>query len=288
MSSRVFCCGSGLLGKAAQLKDLSLCHSSRCHGSLATSRRHQTCSVAVSASAAMPAPHSSGSAAITGSSPQQQQQQQQQQQELPSLLQLVSLYGARLTTAAQMVWAQVLQPGDVAVDATCGNGHDTLFMAQRVGPCGAVYAIDLQESAVASTRQLLQQQLPADASPQLHLLQGCHSQLQELVGSNLAKLVAFNLGYLPGGDKGIVTSAGSTVAAVEAALEVVCPGGLVSIMCYIGHPGGLEEYEQVRSLLAGLSPSHWTSSELKLVNRPTAPVMLLLWRRTDVQQQVSR
>lgn len=71
-------------------------------------------------------------------------------------------------------------------------------------------------------------------------------------------------------------------------LQVVCPGGLVSIMCYIGHPGGLEEYEQVRSLLAGLSPSHWTSSELKLVNRPTAPVMLLLWRRTDVQQQVSR
>jgi hypothetical protein len=77
-----------------------------------------------------------------------------------------------------------------------------------------------QESAVQSTRQLLQQQLPPEASPQLHLLQGCHSQLQALVGSNVAKLVAFNLGYLPGGDKGIVTSAASTVAAVEAALEV--------------------------------------------------------------------
>ncbi|WIA30339.1 hypothetical protein OEZ86_000426 [Tetradesmus obliquus] len=187
-----------------------------------------------------------------------------------------------------MVWAQVLQPGDVAVDATCGNGHDTLFMAQRVGQGGAVYAIDLQESAVASTRQLLQQQLPPEACPQLHLLQGCHSQLQALVGSNVAKLVAFNLGYLPGGDKGIVTAADSTAAAVEAALEVVCPGGLVSVMCYIGHPGGLEEYERVRALAAGLSPSYWTSSELKLVNRPTAPVMLLLWRRPDVQEQQAR
>jgi hypothetical protein len=58
-------------------------------------------------------------------------------------------------------------------------------------------------------------------------------------------------------------------------------------MCYIGHPGGLEEYEQVRALLAGLSPSYWTSSELKLVNRPTAPVMLLLWRRPDNVQQIS-
>jgi hypothetical protein len=59
-------------------------------------------------------------------------------------------------------------------------------------------------------------------------------------------------------------------------------------MCYIGHPGGLEEYEQVRALLAGLSPSYWTSSELKLVNRPTAPVMLLLWRRPEVHEQQTR
>eukprot|EP00878_Enallax_costatus_P043655 GHUV01051697.1.p1 GENE.GHUV01051697.1~~GHUV01051697.1.p1 ORF type:complete len:137 (+),score=48.76 GHUV01051697.1:34-411(+) len=119
--------------------------------------------------------------------------------------------------------------------------------------------------------------------PELHLQQGCHSQMQQLVGSNVAKLVAFNLGYLPGGDKRIITQAGSTLQAVEAALEVVCPGGLISIMCYIGHPGGLEEYEQVRDLLAGLSPNYWTSSELRLVNRPTAPIMLLLWRRQNAQ-----
>lgn len=64
-------------------------------------------------------------------------------------------------------------------------------------------------------------------------------------------------------------------------LQVVRPGGLVSIMCYIGHEGGLEEYEAVRDLLAGLSPSYWTSSELRLLNRPSAPVLLLLWRRPD-------
>lgn len=52
-------------------------------------------------------------------------------------------------------------------------------------------------------------------------------------------------------------------------------------MCYIGHPGGLEEYEAVRDMLGGLSPSYWTSSELRLLNRPSAPVLLLLWRRPD-------
>lgn len=63
--------------------------------------------------------------------------------------------------------------------------------------------------------------------------------------------------------------------------QVVRPGGVVSIMAYIGHPGGLEEYEAVRELLSGLSPQYWTSSELRLLNRPSAPVLLLLWRRPD-------
>lgn len=30
------------------------------------------------------------------------------------------------------------------VDATCGNGNDTLFLARIVGPSGTVYALDLQ------------------------------------------------------------------------------------------------------------------------------------------------
>lgn len=45
-------------------------------------------------------------------------------------------------------------------------------------------------------------------------------ELQELVGSNVARVVAFNLGYLPSGDKALTTNAATSVAAVEAALEV--------------------------------------------------------------------
>lgn len=85
---------------------------------------------------------------------------------------------------------------------------------------GLITCLFLQDSAVESTRHTLHTHLAPEASPQLHLIQGCHSQLQQLVGSNVAKLVAFNLGYLPGGDKKIITQAGSTVQAVEAALEV--------------------------------------------------------------------
>lgn len=99
------------------------------------------------------------------------------------------------------------------------------------------------------------------------------------MGSNLARVVAFNLGYLPGGDKGVTTATPSTLAAVEAALEVVTSGGVVSVLAYTGHPGGLEEYEAVKQLIAELPPAYWVVMEHRLLNRPRAPILLLAWRR---------
>ena len=52
---------------------------------------------------------------------------------------------------------RAVQPGDTVVDATMGNGHDTLFLAEQVGAEGRVYAFDIQESALESTRQLLEE-----------------------------------------------------------------------------------------------------------------------------------
>ncbi|KAG2445584.1 hypothetical protein HXX76_000196 [Chlamydomonas incerta] len=164
-----------------------------------------------------------------------------------------------------------------------GNGHDTLFLAQAVGPTGHVIGTDIQEAATASTRERLESHLAAEARPRLSLHTACHSRLQELAGSGRARVVAFNLGYLPGAeDKRVITSSSTTVEAVEAALEVVMPGGLISILCYTGHPGGLEEYQAVRALTSDLSPCYWVCSETRLLNRPTAPILLMLWRRDDL------
>ncbi|KAF8069480.1 RPL24B [Scenedesmus sp. PABB004] len=182
--------------------------------------------------------------------------------ELPSLAELLGEHGARLTTAAQMVWASVLRPGDLAIDATCGNGNDTLFLASAVGPRGAVVGVDVQAAAVDATRALLADRLPPGGAPRVDLHVACHSQLQALVGSNVARVVAFNLGYLPrGADKTVATRRETTLAAVEAALEVVVPGGLVSIMAYVGHPGGLEEYEQPSRAL-DMAPTQASGQEL--------------------------
>ena len=184
-----------------------------------------------------------------------------------------------LTSMAHELWRQVIRPGDLVVDATCGNGHDAVCLARAVGPSGTLHALDVQPSAVAATRAAVDATLPPEFRPQTFVVQECHSRLQEIVGSNVARLVCFNLGYLPGGDKATTTSRATTLAAVEAAVEVLLPGGLLSMLCYTGHPGGQEEYEGVRAAVEALPPAYWVTSELRLLNRPTAPVLLLAWKR---------
>ncbi|GFR43699.1 hypothetical protein Agub_g4809, partial [Astrephomene gubernaculifera] len=240
--------------------------------------------------------------------------------QVPSLEELLRT-GARLTTAAQAVWAQVLRPGDIAVDATCGNGHDTLFLAQAVGPTGHVYGYDIQEAAISSTRQRLLSHLGTQQVERCVTLRlGCHSELMQQRGAEgvaaadgeaatvtaeaaaagaaaagagqpgacgpgpaSVRVVTFNLGYLPGSaDKGRVTRGDTTTAAIRGALQLLQPGGVVSVLAYVGHPGGQGEYEAVRELLGGLSPAQWVASETRLLNRPSAPILLLLWRRSDV------
>lgn len=199
----------------------------------------------------------------------------------PSTLVSLLRAGARLTTAAQLALCQVLVEGDVVVDATCGNGHDTVWLAEAVGPSGVVYGFDLQESAVAATSARLHSSLPQDRMPTFHVQVACHSRMLELVGPSRAKAVVFNLGYLPGSDKSLTTQTTTTLSALNAALEVVMPGGLVSVLCYTGHEGGPEECQAVRDLLGTLPPHSWVSSETRLMNRPTAPILMLVWRQAD-------
>lgn len=68
------------------------------------------------------------------------------------------------------------------------------------------------------------------------------------------KLICFNLGYYPSGDKTLTTTQSTTLMAVEASLSAVSPGGLVSVLAYIGHPGK-KSTAVLRSLAAPLAAS---------------------------------
>ncbi|WP_169980304.1 class I SAM-dependent methyltransferase [Tautonia rosea] len=152
----------------------------------------------------------------------------------------------RIVELARLLVASVLRAGDFAIDATVGNGHDTLWLAQQVGPTGRVLGLDVQTMALRTAQGQL---VKAGLMDRVLLAHARHESLDRLLSPSHAmgrpRVVMFNLGYLPGGDHSIATRPATTLAALDAALAQVLPGGLVSVVVYPGHPSGREESEQV-------------------------------------------
>lgn len=168
---------------------------------------------------------------------------------------------------------EVLAPGDTALDGTAGNGHDTLFLAQLVGSRGRVYAFDLQEKAIAHTKMLLEAN---DAASQVRLFQRSHAELDQVIApDSLIKGALFNLGYLPGGDKTIITKKESTLAAIRTVLARLADGGRCVIVLYWGHSGGKEEKEAVLAFAAALPQVRYQAAVYQFINQQNTPPLLL-------------
>jgi len=176
--------------------------------------------------------------------------------------------------------AGVLEQGDAAVDATLGNGHDTLFLARCVGRAGKVFGFDVQQAAVGNAGKRLD-----DAGVD----SGCYALFCEshadmaLHITTKVKAVMFNLGYLPGGDKKIITQAHSTVAALSAAIESLSCGGILTVMCYPGHDGGADEADLVTNFVDELDEDDWRVTRYSRAEaRASTPY---LWTILDVSQK---
>ena len=173
----------------------------------------------------------------------------------------------------------VVRSSDVVVDATVGNGWDTLFLSELVGSSGTVIGFDIQQIALDVARVRL-----GPDTQNVRLVLGGHERMTELIDRQYRgriKAVTFNLGYLPGGEKSISTRVASTIAAINQALELIMPGGLVTIVCY-SHPEGLIEGESVEKLVTGLSQDHFCSIRTQFVNqRGNPPVVFAVYSQSD-------
>ena len=150
-----------------------------------------------------------------------------------------------------------LRPGDYAIDATAGNGHDSLLLAQGVGKIGKLYAIDVQAAAIDATRERLHKLGCLD---QAELQQGDHATLLENLAQEsprTAHAIVFNLGYLPGSDKTVQTQAGNTVAALDASARLLAPNGLLFVTAYRGHSGGATEADAVALWMRAQESAGW-------------------------------
>ncbi len=169
---------------------------------------------------------------------------------------------------------ELVQPGDHVIDATVGNGYDTLFLAQLVGETGIVYGFDIQEKAMQATTEKLTKE---HQLAQVRLYQQGHETIATLLPKQEAiKAAIFNLGYLPKSDKSIVTHAETTILAIQGILPHLEKSGQILLMIYYGHEGGLTEKNTVTAFAKDLSQEAYTVLCYQFVNQQNQPPILLV------------
>ena len=177
---------------------------------------------------------------------------------------------------AHTLAAAGLEPGGLAIDATVGNGHDTLFLVQEVGPGGRVIGFDVQPDALMATQERIRSRAP-DASDRLRLVHAGHETMaSHLDEDDLGAVgaIMFNLGYLPGGDHSVTTEPATTRQALAASLELLRPGGVITIVAYPGHEGGEAEAEAVAAWAASLPEDDLLVLSYRLSNQTGDPPRL--------------
>ncbi len=163
-----------------------------------------------------------------------------------------------------------LHEGDIAVDYTMGNGHDTEFLSKTVGPTGHVYAFDIQEQALESTARHLQE---TGCPENYTLIRASHQFVKDYVHTPV-KAGMFNLGWLPGGDKSVTTLRESTMPAIRAAIELMDTDAILNVAVYPGHAEGQTEGKMLLEKLAGYDKKKFCVSHFHLVNSPDAPFVI--------------
>jgi 16S rRNA C1402 N4-methylase RsmH len=181
------------------------------------------------------------------------------------------MFPPRPTELLHLLLRIEIAAGDFAIDATAGNGHDTLFLANAVGETGKVLAIDIQPRAIESTAARLDSEGLRDRVA-LHL--GSHADLVAIAGNHHPSVIIFNLGYLPGGDHGLITRTETTLKALAAAVEILKQGGVLAVVCYPGHHGGDEEASAVEDFFAS-RPAHRSARYGLIATERPAPFLIL-------------
>ena len=168
----------------------------------------------------------------------------------------------------EMILSENLENG-LFIDATAGNGHDTLFLAQHIEKGSKILAFDIQKSAILQTRQLLQKY---DLAPKVTCILDSHANISNyLEQDELVRLAIFNLGYLPGSDKKIITTPPSTLEAIQILLDRLEKKGKIIVVSYYGHNGGLEEKDSVEELITALPQKEWSVLKYQFINQINCP-----------------
>lgn len=181
-------------------------------------------------------------------------------------------YLTNVTDLHKTLIEDVVNEGDIVIDATMGNGYDTKYLAQKVGENGLVYSFDIQEEAIKSTRKKLEKE---NLLNRVKLILDGHENIDMYVKDEIS-CVLFNLGYLPRAKHKVITKPETTVEAIEKSLKILKPNGIVSIAIYTGHEGGMDEFNAVFDYVSNLNQSEFSVLNCNFINQVNHPPRLIL------------
>ncbi|MFP5114604.1 class I SAM-dependent methyltransferase [Bacillaceae bacterium C204] len=176
---------------------------------------------------------------------------------------------------AKNLLQKAVQPGDIVIDATVGNGYDTVFLAELVEESGHVYGFDIQEKAIVTTQERLVKYCLSDQTTIFH---SGHEHLSQLIPDIYHGRVTgaiFNLGYLPGSDKTIVTQPDTTIAAIQQLLEIMAPEGIIVLVIYHGHNGGAEERDSLLDYCQQIDQKTAHVLQYQFINQQNHPAFII-------------
>lgn len=176
-------------------------------------------------------------------------------------------------TLAHTVLMPILAQARCVVDATAGNGHDTVFLAEHTPTQCEVYAFDVQQDALDATRRLAEE---VGVFDKVTLVLDSHANVDRYVKGEI-EAAMFNLGYLPSGDHSLTTCADSTMEAIGKIAERLAVGGMISVVSYSGHETGAQEQERLWQELTKMPVRQYTVSAFRMINhKETAPMLFLI------------
>ena len=179
----------------------------------------------------------------------------------------------RLFEQAHSKIKENIKIGDYCIDATLGNGNDSLFLAQQISPLGRVFAMDIQESAILQARSKLD---AAGLGEFVSIIHDCHTNIMEIIPVQFRGEIAvamYNLGYLPGGDHSIKTIYETTINSLLRTYELMKPRGLITVLCYRGHAGGARESDEVENLC---SVQNWSFEKFQGNSNQASPILIVI------------
>lgn len=176
---------------------------------------------------------------------------------------------------AKSLLASAVKEGDIAIDCTVGNGHDTTYLAELVGTTGKVIGFDVQSAAIKNTTDRL---VSANLINRVILNNIGHENLIDVVDEDYFNKVTgavFNLGYLPGSDKKVVTMPETTITAINQLLKIMAPGGLIVLVVYHGHEEGVVERDALLNYVTQLDQQLAHVLKYQFINQKNNPPFVI-------------